>query len=127
MDELSLGSRELDVMAVLWEHGSGTVAEVHEWLDADVAYTTVLAILRKLESKKLLKRVVEGRGHRYSPRIAQRTAQRSAMRRILSGFFGGSPEALLLRLVDDECIDADDLRAMAARISASTPRKRGTS
>lgn len=127
MDELSLGSRELDVMAVLWEHGSGTVAEVHAWLDADLAYTTVLTILRKLESKKLLRREVEGRGHRYSPRIAQRTAQRSAMRRVLSGFFGGSPEALLVRLVDDECLDAEDLRAMAARIASSAPPKKRSS
>ena len=124
MDELSLGSRELDVMALLWEHGSGTVTEVRERLDAELAYTTVLTILRNLEGKGLLRREAEGRGHRYFPRVAQRTAQRSALHRMLDGFFGGSPEALLARLVDDKRVDAADLQAMAERIAKNAPRRR---
>jgi BlaI family penicillinase repressor len=124
MDELTLGSRELDVMALLWEHGSGTVGEVRDRLDAPLAYTTVLTILRNLESKGLLRREAEGRGHRYFPKVAQRTAQRSALRHLLDGFFGGSPESLLARLVDDHEVDADELRAMAARLSKSDSKKR---
>lgn len=127
MDELSLGSRELDVMALLWEHGSGTVGEIRDRLDAGLAYTTVLTILRNLEGKGLLRREAEGRAHRYFPRIAQRTAQRSALHRILDGFFGGSPEALLARLVDDHSLDAGELRAMANRISKHTSGKRRSS
>ncbi len=124
MDELSLGSRELNVMALLWEHGSGTAGEVRDLLEADLAYTTVLTILRNLESKGLLRREIEGRGHRYFPRIAQRTAQRSALHRIVQGFFGGSAEALLARLVDDHALDAGELRMMAQRIRGHTHGKR---
>ena len=43
--------RELDVMAVLWSQESATVAEVKERLDVDLAYTTVLSMLRILEEK----------------------------------------------------------------------------
>jgi BlaI family transcriptional regulator, penicillinase repressor len=124
MDDFSLGDRELDVMAVLWELGSGTVGEVREQLPANLAYTTVLTILRNLEAKGYLSHSVEGRAHRYAPRIAQRTAQRSALHRMLAGFFGGSPEALLARLVDDHGLDAAELRLMAERIAAHTPKKR---
>lgn len=125
MDEVSLGSRELDVMALLWEHGSGTVGEIQERLDADLAYTTVLTILRKLETKGLLRREPEGRAHRYFPKVKQRAAQKSALHRILAGFFGGSPEALVAHLVDDHDLDPEELRALAARISksAGTGRK----
>jgi len=126
MEEYSLGDRELDVMAVLWEMGSGTVGEVRQRLPADLAYTTVLTILRNLEAKGYLRHTVEGRAHRYAPRVAQRTAQRSALHRMLAGFFGGSPEALLARLVDDHGLDAAELRAMAARIASHAPRKRRT-
>jgi predicted transcriptional regulator len=126
MDELSLGSRELDVMALLWEHGSGTVGEIRDLLHADLAYTTVLTILRNLESKGLLRREAEGRAHRYYPRVAQRTAQRTALHRMLSGFFGGSPEALLARLVDDHGLDAAELREMAERISTRGTSRRRT-
>jgi predicted transcriptional regulator len=124
MDELSLGSRELDVMALLWEHGSGTVGEIRELLDADLAYTTVLTILRNLENKGLLRREAEGRAHRYFPRIAQKTAQRTALHRMLAGFFGGSPEALIARLVDDHGLDAAELRAMAERIATHSSSRR---
>jgi len=124
MEEFSLGSRELDVMALLWEHESGTVAEIRDRLDAGLAYTTVLTILRHLEGKGLVRREAQGRAHRYFPRIAQRIAQRSALHRVLDGFFGGSPEALLTRLVDDHGVDANELRAMAKRISKSSTSKR---
>lgn len=124
MDELSFGSRELDVMALLWEHGSGTVGEIRDQLDAGLAYTTVLTILRNLETKGLLRRKAEGRGHRYFPKVAQATAQRSALHRMLDGFFGGSPEMLLARLVDDHELDPAELRAMAARIAKNIPKKR---
>jgi predicted transcriptional regulator len=38
-DDRPLGERELDVMAVLWAHGSGTVGEVQRRLGAKLAYT----------------------------------------------------------------------------------------
>src|SRR5450759_4142936 len=47
--------RELEVMSVLWDRGSGTVAEVREEMnelyEPDLAYTTVLTILRSLRAK----------------------------------------------------------------------------
>ena len=63
MDDVMLGDRELDVMGVLWELRSGTVAEVRERLPAELAYTTVLTILRNLEEKGFVSHEVEGRAH----------------------------------------------------------------
>lgn len=117
MDDFSLGSRELDVMTLLWKHGSGTAAEIREQLEADLAYTTVLTILRNLEAKGLLRHEPEGRAHRYYPRIAQHAAQQSALQRLLGSFFGGSAESLLARLVDDQHVDAAELQAIAQRIT----------
>src|SRR5438309_1515448 len=48
---ISFTDRELDVMSVLWDAGSATVAEVRERLSDDLAYTTVLTVLRTLEQK----------------------------------------------------------------------------
>jgi BlaI family penicillinase repressor len=121
-----LGDRELDVMAVLWEHGSGTVGEVRERLDADLAYTTVLTILRNLEAKEFVSHEEEGRAHRYFPRVAQRTAQRSALSRLVDKLFEGSPEELLTRLVDDHALGAEELRRLARRVSEHSKRKGGT-
>ena len=117
MNPDSLGERELDVMTVLWQRASGTVAEVQDALGAKLAYTTVLTILRNLETKGFLRRVEEGRAHRYFPKVKQRAAQRRALRRLIDTLFLGSPEALLTQLVDDHELTPDELRRIARRLS----------
>ena len=66
---ISFTERELDVMAVLWERTSGTVAEVRDALDEDFAYSTVLTVLRTLEMKGYVTHVIEGKAHRYVPAV----------------------------------------------------------
>ncbi len=107
-----LGERELDVMAVLWELGSGTVTEVREALPADLAYTTVLTILRNLEEKGYLAREPEGRAHRYFPRVGQQEARRSLVGRVVDRLFQGSTLDLVAHLVEDDAISARDLQRL---------------
>ncbi|MBC7897434.1 MAG: BlaI/MecI/CopY family transcriptional regulator [Cytophagaceae bacterium] len=116
MDHVTLGDRELDVMAVLWEIGSGTVGEVREQLDVTLAYTTVLTILRNLEAKAFVSHEEEGRAHRYYPRVARQSAQRSALARLVNTLFHGSHEQLLVRLLEDRAIGADELRRLSKRV-----------
>lgn len=112
--EISFTERELDVMAILWERGSGTVAEVRERLPDDLAYTTVLTILRTLEEKGYVDHEQEGKAYRYHPLVARELAGRSALRRLVRKMFAGSPEALLTRLVADRELDEEELRRMRA-------------
>ena len=125
MDDFALGDRELDVMGVLWELGSGTVAEVRERLPADLAYTTVLTILRNLEAKEFVDHTAEGKAHRYVPRVAQRTARRSALARIVDKLFHGSPEQLVAQLVEDQKLSADDLRRLRELLAARSRKSSG--
>ena len=126
MDEdLTLGDRELDVMGVLWQIGSGTVAEVRERLPADLAYTTVLTILRNLEEKGFVSHETEGRAHRYAPRVGQQAARRSALARLIDKLFHGAPEQLLTHMVDERTLTAEDLRRLRARIDAANEDDEG--
>lgn len=129
MDDISdfvLGDRELDIMGVLWDLGSGTVAEVRERLPADLAYTTVLTILRNLEAKELVTHIAEGKAHRYFPRVARTTARRSALTRIVDKLFHGSPEQLIAHLVDDEKLSPKDMRRIRALLSAQGKKSGGS-
>jgi predicted transcriptional regulator len=116
MDEVSFADRELDVMAVLWELGSGTVSEVRDRLPADLAYTTVLTILRNLEAKGFLRHEEEGKAHRYFPLVQRNAAERSAVARLVERLFQGSPELLLTRLVDDHDLSPEQLKRMRRRL-----------
>src|SRR3954466_1308597 len=125
MDDFVLGDRELDVMGVLWDLGSGTVAEVREKLPADLAYTTVLTILRNLEAKELVSHESEGKAHRYFPKVARRAARRTALDRLVDKLFHGSAEQLVAQLVEDRNLTAEDLRRLRKRLGEPKPRGGG--
>ncbi len=109
---VSFTDRELDVMSVLWDLGSATVAEVRERLADELAYTTVLTVLRTLEQKGHVGHTGEGRAHRYHPLVKRAAAGRSALRRLVDKVFDGSPELLLTQLVSDKNLSDDELRRL---------------
>jgi predicted transcriptional regulator len=105
-----LTPRELDIMAVLWERGSATVAEVLDGLGENLAYTTVLTILRGLEAKSAVRHEQEGKAYRYFPRVpAGRVGDRS-LRRLLDKVYQGSRELLITQLVADRHLDVEELK-----------------
>jgi predicted transcriptional regulator len=110
--DIRFTARELDIMAVLWERGPSTVSEVQDSLPDELAYTTVLTVLRVLEEKGHVSHTTEGRAHRYAPLVERHAAGQSALRRLTQRLFAGSPELLLTRLVEDEAITEDEVRRM---------------
>jgi predicted transcriptional regulator len=112
--EMQLTNRELDVMDALWTLESGTVAEVRETLQDELADTTVLTVLRILHDKGFVRYEEEGRAHRYFPLVERQVAGRSALRYLTAKLFKGSPELLLTHLVSDEEIDDANLRRLRA-------------
>ncbi len=106
---VSLSNREAEIMAVLWQEPA-TVAEVKAKLSDELAYTTVLTILRNLEAKGYAGHEAEGRAHRYFPRIRQQAARKSAIRHLAGKLFQGSAELLLAQLVSDRKLSDDQVR-----------------
>ena len=111
--EIVFTDRELDVMAVLWELGAATVAEVRGRLPDDLAYTTVLTVLRILEEKGYVEHEEVGKAYRYRPKVGREAAERSAVRRLVRKLFRGSPELLLTQLVSDRSLKEEDAAAVA--------------
>jgi BlaI family penicillinase repressor len=104
--------RELDVMSVLWSLASGTVSEVRDRLDDDLAYNTVLSVLRTLETKGHVRHEGEGKAHRYFPTVKREEAGRSGVSRLLDKVFDGSAEAMLTHLVSDRALSRERLARM---------------
>ncbi|HYL55152.1 MAG TPA: BlaI/MecI/CopY family transcriptional regulator [Gemmatimonadales bacterium] len=109
---ISFTERELDVMSVLWDVGPATVAEVRKRIADQLAYTTVLTILRTLETKGYVSHTEEGRAHRYKPLVKREAAGRTALRRLVDKVFDGSPELLLTQLVSDKNLSDEELRRL---------------
>jgi predicted transcriptional regulator len=109
---IAFTDRELDVMSVLWELGSATVAEVRQRLSDALAYTTVLTVLRTLEQKGYVGHIEEGRAHRYKALVKREAAGARALDRVVEKLFQGSPELLLTELVSDRDLTEEELRRM---------------
>ena len=121
--DISFTDRELDVMSVLWETGSATVAEVRERLADPLAYTTVLTVLRILEEKGHARHEDEGRAHRYYPLVGREAAGKSALSRLVRKVFRDSPELLLTNLVSDRNLTREQLERLRAQLDEQLERE----
>jgi BlaI family penicillinase repressor len=108
---------ELEIMQVLWQAGPCTVAEVQPKLKAELAYTTVQTMLNVLLRKKKVKRVQEGRAHRYRAAVSRERATGNALSDLVKRMFGGSSEALLMAMVDTRQISAEELARVARKLA----------
>ena len=121
--KIVLATREAELMQVLWERGPATVGEVQERLKDELAYTTVLTILQKLEKKGYVKHEEEGRSHRFRAAVSREDAQRSAVRDLAARLFKGSAGLLLTQAVRDESVSEEDLERIR-RLLAERKRQR---
>lgn len=115
---LVLTDHELRLMEVLWRNGSGTVAEVVEALEPPpLAYSTVLTTLRTLEQKGYIAHDEDGRAYVYRPLVARDDAAKSAVRHVLDRFFGSSPGALAVTLLDGTRLSDEDVATIERLIA----------
>ncbi len=115
----TLTEAELRLMKLLWARGESAVSDLVAAIPEGeaLAYTSVLTTVRILEQKGYVRHRQEGRAFLYSPCVAEHEASRSEVRHMMQRFFGNSRERLLLSLLGDEEIDADELRRLREAIA----------
>jgi predicted transcriptional regulator len=127
MADTRFTNRELDVMSILWRKGSGTVAEVRDELEDELAYTTVLWVLQTLHEKGFVRHERDGRAHRYYALVQPQEAGDGAISRLVDKVFHGSA-VLLARLVSERDVSTAELKEMRdlldKRIAERQRRKR---
>jgi BlaI family transcriptional regulator, penicillinase repressor len=94
---------ELAVMKVVWRLDKATVREVYEALRAtrQIAYTTVMTMMRILEDKGYLKKTAADRAHVYRPARPRQQVLGAMVRDFLDRVFDGASDGLLLHLAKD--------------------------
>jgi predicted transcriptional regulator len=112
MTDIYFPPRELAVMSVLWRLGSGTVSDVRDSLEEDLAYTSVLSALQTLEEKGYVRHEPEGRAYRYFPTVEAERAGGSALARIRDAIFHGSAERMFAQMVSDKKLGRKELEQM---------------
>lgn len=123
----TLTEAELRIMNVLWGKGSGTVQQVLDSIDEKpvIAYNSVLTTIRVLERKGYLKHLKDGRAHVYTPLVGRKEATRSEIRHLVSRFFANSQEQLVLNLLEDQGIEADEVTRLREMLVQKDPMGKG--
>jgi BlaI family transcriptional regulator, penicillinase repressor len=118
-----LTGAQLEVMEAVWAAGEqgATVAEVWEAIAAkrQVARTTVLTMVARLEERGWLSRRTNGRTLRYVAQKPRQQAVAQLARRFVQAFFSGSPSALLKSLLGEERIPPEELERLKKLVKES--------
>jgi BlaI family transcriptional regulator, penicillinase repressor len=109
-----LTPREAEIMQILWDGGPAPADKIRTALADGAHDSSVRTILRILEQKGYVAHEATGKAYVYFPRVHQDKAQTTAMRDLLSRFFAGSAKSLVLRLMEDRELTADQLAEIAA-------------
>ena len=100
--EADIGVAELEVLQTLWEHGPATVREVMNNLHdhgRQLAYTTVLTFLTRLEQKGCVTSDKSDLAYVYRPKVSRDKVSRSRLEAVLDSFYDGSPGPLVRQLI----------------------------
>src|SRR5579862_181468 len=111
----TLTGQELEIMKIVWERDSATVRDVYEAIleSRKVAYTTVMTMMKILEDKKYLKKTQVDRAYVYRPAQPKGKVIGAMVREFVNRVFNGSAEPLLVHLVNEHELSADDLAEIA--------------
>lgn len=88
-----------------------------------LAYNSVLTTIRILEKKGYVKHVKDGRAHIYMPLVGQKEATRFEVRNLVSRFFKNSHELLVLNLLEDQSLDAAELKRLTDLLEGAKDKK----
>ena len=105
-------------MKVIWKLGTATVRDVYEALrrQRQIAYTTVMTMMKILEEKGHLKKRAGEKAHVYRPAQPQAKVIRAMVQDFLKRVFNGSAQPLLVQLVKDRQLSQKDLDEIARAI-----------
>lgn len=88
-----IGPLQARVMHFIWSGGPATVHDVHSALnekaDKQLAYTTILTVMRNLARRKVLSQVPNGRTHVFSALITKEELQKQVVKYVATTYFEG--------------------------------------
>jgi len=116
-----LGPLEMQVLGLLDGRQPQSVAEIQQRLEeggTELAYTTVMTVLKRLYDKDLVGRQKESRRHLYSVKKNTRQTKQGVLSRVHRALFQHDRLRPIVALVEEEELSKDELLALRRAIDA---------
>lgn len=106
-----LGETEMEVLNHVWDMGEATVKQVRKRIlkKREVAYTTIMTVMKNLAEKGYLKYRKDGVTYVYSPAQKPESVRSNLIKDLMSKVFKGSPKQLVQTLVKSKDLTDKDL------------------
>ena len=114
-----LGELQRTVLETVWELGEASVHEVRACLNRtrQLAYTTVLSAMQKLEKAGWLDHRAEGKSYVYFATQTREQAGAGSVRRLVKRLFDGDALAMFSHLIRTSDLSDDDLLELRKMIN----------
>jgi predicted transcriptional regulator len=124
-DPPPLSQAQLEILEVIWERGEATLGEVWKALSRrrTVARNTIQTLLTRLVEKGWLHARMEGKTFHYSAVHPREPTLRGLARRLVDTVFQGSTEGMIMALLDDQEISAEEAGRIRAIIERAERRQ----
>ena len=105
-------------MKVVWQLESATVRDIYEQLreNREVAYTTVLTMMKILEQKGYVKKTRVDRAFVYRPARPRQQVLGGMVREFIDRVFDGASRPMLLHLVKETRLSDEERKALLRAI-----------
>lgn len=119
-----LGPLEAEIMQVVWQMNQATVSDVHRVLQSrrDIAYTTVMTTMSRLQTKNILTRKRVGLSYVYSPAMPKEEFANAVVKSVLDSMFQEFGDSAFKYIV--EYIQSSDEKQFATLEAAVKERHR---
>lgn len=113
-----LGETEMEVLHHVWDLGEATVKDVRKRIlkTREVAYTTIMTVMKNLADKGYLKYRKEGVTYVYSPAEEPESVRFNLVKELVKKVFKGSTAELVQTLVQGEKLNEQELNEIRRMI-----------
>lgn len=110
----SLGELEIRTLRLVWEHQPCTERQISDIIlaERDVARTTVLKTMQRLEAKRLLVRVPGETPVQFRAAVDEKRVLPALVSRFVDTILGGSADPLVAYLADAGKLSSKDLETL---------------
>lgn len=117
-DPADLSRRERQIMDIIYELEEASAAQIHKRLPSPPSYSSVRALLSRLESKGQIRHRPRGKQYVYSAVLARSQARQKALTRVVRTFFEGSAAQAITGLLGMSAarLTSEELRELAEKI-----------
>lgn len=107
-----ISDTEMEVLKALWDHGPGTVRELHALLGQrgnKWAYNTVLTLLQRLEAKEVVRSDKSGLAHVFHARVSRDKLLQQRLKHLAKELCDAEAAPLVLALIEGHRFTSEEI------------------